>query len=106
MGLFTSKENDVLDWLCGSGSPATYDLGVSRTQPAEDGTNIQEPIGYNYARVTIDNNATNFPRLPPLGVRHWGGGCCTTEQPLSFGGRCFPRRSSTPTTFFESRLGR
>lgn len=61
MSLFDSMENAVLDWLFGSGSPASYDLAVSSTTPADNGTNITEPSTGGYARLNITNNVTNFP---------------------------------------------
>jgi hypothetical protein len=69
MGLFDTKERDVLDWLFGSGSPATYDLGVSSTLPTDVGGNITEPSGGGYARVSITNNSTNFPAAPSGGPK-------------------------------------
>jgi hypothetical protein len=86
MGLFTAKDNAVLDWLFGSGSPSSYDLALSRTQPSSDGSNITEPdTGAGYARASITNNATNFPAAVagtktngtdfswPTATADWGG---------------------------------
>lgn len=61
MSLFNTKEDQILDGLFGSGSPATYDLALSSTPPNEDGTGITEPVGNGYARVPITNNSVNFP---------------------------------------------
>jgi hypothetical protein len=69
MSLFNSTEKTILDFLFGSGSPASYDLALSSTAPAEDGTNITEPSGGGYSRLTITNNATNFPASPVGGPK-------------------------------------
>ncbi|MGI9491969.1 MAG: phage tail fiber protein [Geminicoccaceae bacterium] len=79
----------LLDYLFGKTSvfdtQPTIHVGLSTTAPAEDGTNVSEPVGNNYARVAvaagdwnaatladpslIDNSAAiNFPT--PSGA--WG----------------------------------
>jgi len=60
MGLFDGQENAVLDSLFGGGSPGTYDLALSSTQPSDDGTNITEPSGGGYARLSISNSGASF----------------------------------------------
>jgi hypothetical protein len=79
MSLFDTKELAVLDSLFGSGSPATYSLGVSSTVPFDNGTNITEPSGGSYARVTVNNNSTVFS--PASGGSKTNGGASGT---LSF----------------------
>lgn len=42
--------------------PTSWFLGLSSTRPANDGTNITEPLAADgYSRVAIANNATSFP---------------------------------------------
>jgi hypothetical protein len=58
MGFSTTKKNEVLNKLFGAADftpPANYYLGLSTTQPADDGSGITEPSGGSYARVTIPN---------------------------------------------------
>jgi hypothetical protein len=40
--------------------PANYHIGLSSTQPSDTGTNITEPSGGGYARVSVANNSTNW----------------------------------------------
>ena len=40
--------------------PATFHFGLSTTTPAVDGTNVTEPSGGAYARVSFTNNKTNW----------------------------------------------
>lgn len=64
MSFFNFLEDELLDHVWGNASysaPANLYVGLSTTTPAEDGTNITEPGGGSYARVTIVNNATNWP---------------------------------------------
>lgn len=65
MGAHNARERTVADAQFGSGAglgaPATWFLGISVTTPNEDGTGFTEPVGGSYARVSIANNATNFP---------------------------------------------
>ena len=62
MGSFGDyAENAVLDWLFGSGDPATWYIGLSTADPTDDGSGIAEPSGGSYARVAVTNNATNWP---------------------------------------------
>src|SRR5512142_2447441 len=54
MGSFSDYwENTILDHLFGKGSytPPTLFVGVSTSDPGEDGSGLQEPIGGNYARA-------------------------------------------------------
>lgn len=59
------REPLIADSQFGGGAttwaPATWYLALSTTTPANDGTGFTEPVGGNYARVPITNNATNFP---------------------------------------------
>lgn len=53
----------------GAFAPATWYLGLSKTTPNEDGSNFTEPVGSNYSRVAVTNNATSFrPAATSLGV--------------------------------------
>lgn len=64
MGFTNFWRDIVLDELFGATDytpEATYYFGLSTTAPADDGTNVTEPSGNGYARVSIANNATNFP---------------------------------------------
>ena len=72
MSLTNAYEKVVLDYLFGSGTPASYDLGVSSTEPADNGSNITEPSTGGYARVAITNNPTNFPPAPTGGPKTTG----------------------------------
>jgi hypothetical protein len=61
MTVVTSTVNDVLGHLFGDDTfslPANYYIGLSTTTPTETGTNITEPVGNGYARVTVPNNST------------------------------------------------
>lgn len=54
MSFFNYLENAVLDHIVGKTTyalPTTY-IGLSSTTPAEDGTNVTEPAGGSYARVS------------------------------------------------------
>jgi hypothetical protein len=56
--------NNMLDVAFSKGTnnmPATLYFGLSTTTPTNTGTNVTEPSGGSYARVTVTNNATNFP---------------------------------------------
>ena len=67
MSLFNDYELTVLDLMFGSGSPAQYELGLSRTAINDNETGILEPSGGSYARLTIDNDVTTFPAAALLG---------------------------------------
>jgi hypothetical protein len=41
--------------------PATLYVALSTTLPTNTGTNVTEPVGNSYARVSVTNNSTNFP---------------------------------------------
>jgi hypothetical protein len=41
--------------------PATFYVALSTSTPANDGTGVTEPVGNDYARVAVTNNATNWP---------------------------------------------
>jgi hypothetical protein len=64
MSLFNAYETVVLDNLFGSGTPASFSLAASTTEPQENGSGITEPSGGGYARVSITNNTANFPNAP------------------------------------------
>jgi hypothetical protein len=66
-----SEVNRALDLLFGSGSPASHDVGILKTEPANDGTGYTEVSGGSYARITFTNNATNWPAAV-LGIKKNG----------------------------------
>jgi hypothetical protein len=54
MSFFNYLENEILDHIVGKTTyalPTCY-IGLSSTTPAEDGTNVTEPSGGSYARVS------------------------------------------------------
>ncbi len=56
-------ENAILDHILGKvayTAPTTIYVGLANAV-AEDGTITGEPSGYNYSRVQVTNNTTNFP---------------------------------------------
>jgi hypothetical protein len=64
LGLVTTVCNAVLDGIFGDASynaPNTLYAALSTTTPAAGGTNFTEPVANGYARVSVVNNATNFP---------------------------------------------
>lgn len=62
MGAKDEFERELLDARFGSGTPATWYVGASRAESNEDGSGFNEPTGIGgYQRVTMTNNATNFP---------------------------------------------
>lgn len=67
MSLFPATELLSLNLYFGSGSPPSYQLGLSSAQPTGDGAGLFEITGSGYARLSILNNATNFPTATTLG---------------------------------------
>ena len=65
MGSFADYlENKLLDHVFGGGDyarPATLYIGLSTTTVTDAGGNVTEPVGNNYARAPVTNNAVNFP---------------------------------------------
>lgn len=64
MGLSQSVHQQLLDKVIGGVdfTPATnIHVGLSSTAPAADGTNVTEPSTGGYARVSVTNNATEWP---------------------------------------------
>ena len=59
--LVNYNEDRLLDMALGNGTPATLYLGLSTADPTDDMSGLAEPSGGSYARVSITNNATNFP---------------------------------------------
>jgi hypothetical protein len=53
--------NEILDYLFGSGSPATLYVALYTSAPNSDGTGGTEVAGGSYARAAVTNNSTNFP---------------------------------------------
>jgi hypothetical protein len=60
MSLFDVSERVVLDSLFGSGTPVSYEIGLSIAAPTEAGV-LSEVSGGGYARVLLTNNSTIFP---------------------------------------------
>lgn len=65
MGAHNARERMIADSQFGGGassfSPATWYVGLSTTQPNEDGSNFVEPVGMAYQRVAVTNNTVNWP---------------------------------------------
>ena len=65
MGSFTDfLEDEVLDHVFGAAAytaPVTLWVGLSTTTITDAGGNITQPVGGSYSRVSVTNNATNFP---------------------------------------------
>lgn len=61
MGATDERLRAIANAEFGSGTPATWFLGLSTTLPAKDGTGVTEPVGGSYARLSRTNNTTNFP---------------------------------------------
>lgn len=57
----TTYANEILDYLFGSGSPATLYIGLYTDGPDADGTGGTQVTGGSYARAAVTNNATNWP---------------------------------------------
>lgn len=57
----TAYANEILDYLFGSGTPATLYIGLYTDAPDADGTGGTQVTGGSYARPAITNNATNWP---------------------------------------------
>jgi len=64
-GSFTDfLENELLDHVFGNAAyqpSGTLHVGLSTTTISDDGTGDTEPVGNNYARASVTNNATNWP---------------------------------------------
>lgn len=64
MPFSTFMDNAILNEFFGGTNyvpPANVFIGLSTSAPAKAGTGVTEPVGNGYARVTVVNNATNFP---------------------------------------------
>lgn len=63
MSLTNIAENEVLNAMLGDGATlygSSQQLALSTADPGEDGTGLVEPASGGYARVSIDNNGTNW----------------------------------------------
>lgn len=67
IGASDSRERVIADSQFGSGTPATWYIGLSTTQPNDDGTGFTEPVGGSYARKAVTNNVTNWPAAATVG---------------------------------------
>lgn len=69
MGKLTDDQaENVLDALFSGvalDAPPTWDVGLSTTEPHDDGTNITEPVGGGYDRVRTNADATDWPLCDP-----------------------------------------
>lgn len=57
-------EDELLDHAFGAAvytPEVTHYIGLSTTPPNDDGSNITEPVGGAYARVSKTNNLANWP---------------------------------------------
>jgi hypothetical protein len=65
LGAVDTREALIADSQFGGGAttwaPATWFLALSTTTPAGDGSGFTEPSVGAYARLSLTNNATNFP---------------------------------------------
>lgn len=63
MSMIDDLANQILDQLLGTSGllPGTVYIGLLLNAPNSDGTNVNEPPGFNYARVAVTNNATQWP---------------------------------------------
>lgn len=130
MGATIDEEKAIADLRFGSGSPATWWLGLSTSTPQNDGSGFSEPIGNGYLRVQITNNTSNFPAATvvdgitrkrngpaftfpnptgPWGViTHWGffttstGGTPRWVQPLD--SPISPRAGHSPVEFAGQQI--
>ncbi len=63
MGATDYLEDELLDHIFGAAAwaaPATLYIGLSTTEIADDGTDITEPVGMGYARVSVDNDGVTW----------------------------------------------
>jgi hypothetical protein len=68
-------DNAVADHVIGGGTytkVATTFVGLSTTTPTKVGGNVTEPVGNGYARVSVTNNATNWPNTSGSGLKSNG----------------------------------
>jgi len=71
--LVDAVANAVLDRLLGdTAGPigATAFIGLLLTAPNADGSGVFEPSGNNYARVSVANNATQWPAAVARSKQH------------------------------------
>lgn len=65
MGFTQALSNEILDHVLGRVAMALnvdpIYLGLSTSTPTNTGGNVTEPSGNNYSRVSVTNNATEFP---------------------------------------------
>ena len=57
-------EDELLDHVLGNAAytaPANVYVSLSTADPTDDASGNAEPVGGSYARVTVANNATNWP---------------------------------------------
>lgn len=63
MSFSNTLENEVLDQVFGASDyaePATQYIGLSKADPTDDASGLDEPSGGSYARVTVDNDKTTW----------------------------------------------
>jgi hypothetical protein len=63
-GFTNTLENSILNHIFGGSDyarPANLFIGLSTGTIQDDGSGLVEPAGNNYSRVSVTNNATNFP---------------------------------------------
>lgn len=76
MAKSTAYANEILDYLFGSGSPATLYVGLYTASPNADGTGGTEVTGGSYARKAVTNDATEWPAA--------AGGVKSNANPVTF----------------------
>lgn len=101
-------ENEALNRVWGSGSPASIFIALMLVMPAEDGTGGTEVTGTAYARLEIVNNTTNFPNASSstvsLAIQHqfpdagsnWGSVVGAAAYDASSGGNLLAIDDFTP----------
>lgn len=87
-GFTNSFATIIIDDVANDGPPytpsASLQMGLSTTAPNPNGTNFTEPVGANYNRASLTNNATNFPAASG-GVKTTGGAFTFPEATGSWG---------------------
>ena len=66
--------------------PASFDVALSTTQPADDGTGVTEPAGGSYARASSTNDATHWPNSSARSKQN--GVAITFPAPTGSWGTC------------------
>jgi hypothetical protein len=70
--LVDSDANALLNLVLGTSGllPATVYIGLMTAAPNSNGTGVSEPVGFGYARVSVANNATEWPNAVARVKKH------------------------------------